>query len=115
QRGQGRGLVQHLRAAELHHVVLAPHLCPSQRLSERLAFQVRNRGRGLGREKYLIPHVRHHHPDGEPLTHRGHATSTVASSGRVERKRSEEHTSELQSLRHLVCRLLLEKKKKTNK
>src|SRR5258705_5516927 len=28
------------------------------------------------------------------------------------RSRSEEHTSELQSLRHLVCRLLLEKKKK---
>src|SRR5437899_9659229 len=26
------------------------------------------------------------------------------------RRRSEEHTSELQSLRHLVCRLLLEKK-----
>src|SRR5205814_2609071 len=29
--------------------------------------------------------------------------------------RSEEHTSELQSLRHLVCRLLLEKKKKSIK
>src|SRR5436853_5478713 len=29
-------------------------------------------------------------------------------------QRSEEHTSELQSLRHLVCRLLLEKKKKKN-
>src|ERR1039458_2832893 len=28
--------------------------------------------------------------------------------------RSEEHTSELQSLRHLVCRLLLEKKKNQN-
>src|SRR5437899_7894268 len=28
--------------------------------------------------------------------------------------RSEEHTSELQSLRHLVCRLLLEKKKFEN-
>src|SRR2546422_2601336 len=28
--------------------------------------------------------------------------------------RSEEHTSELQSRLHLVCRLLLEKKKKTN-
>src|SRR5258705_3251799 len=27
--------------------------------------------------------------------------------------RSEEHTSELQSLRHLVCRLLLENKKET--
>src|SRR5262245_62968466 len=30
---------------------------------------------------------------------------------RFEHIRSEEHTSELQSLRHLVCRLLLEKKK----
>src|SRR6266404_9583930 len=29
-------------------------------------------------------------------------------------RRSEEHTSELQSLAYLVCRLLLEKKKKTN-
>src|SRR5689334_23647303 len=29
--------------------------------------------------------------------------------------RSEEHTSELQSQFHLVCRLLLEKKKQTNK
>src|SRR2546425_8845801 len=29
-------------------------------------------------------------------------------------QRSEEHTSELQSLAYLVCRLLLEKKKKTN-
>src|SRR2546425_3379335 len=31
--------------------------------------------------------------------------------GRGERSRSEEHTSELQSLAYLVCRLLLEKKK----
>src|SRR5262245_63851216 len=31
--------------------------------------------------------------------------------GHQEETRSEEHTSELQSLRHLVCRLLLEKKK----
>src|SRR5437899_10234027 len=30
---------------------------------------------------------------------------------RIRVLRSEEHTSELQSLRHLVCRLLLEKKK----
>src|SRR3989441_6235732 len=30
-------------------------------------------------------------------------------------KRSEEHTSELQSLAYLVCRLLLEKKKHTNR
>src|SRR5690349_22522455 len=32
-----------------------------------------------------------------------------------ERRRSEEHTSELQSRRDLVCRLLLEKKKKQQK
>src|SRR5438045_7077876 len=31
--------------------------------------------------------------------------------GTPQNPRSEEHTSELQSLRHLVCRLLLEKKK----
>src|SRR5437899_7390349 len=33
--------------------------------------------------------------------------------GEAQRRRSEEHTSELQSLRHLVCRLLLEKKNNT--
>src|SRR5947199_4969164 len=38
--------------------------------------------------------------DAEPVTVVGDAD-----------RRSEEHTSELQSLRHLVCRLLLEKKK----
>src|SRR5947199_5781292 len=36
----------------------------------------------------------------------------AATQAREEQARSEEHTSELQSLRHLVCRLLLEKKKK---
>src|SRR2546429_5976412 len=35
--------------------------------------------------------------------------------GRVTGFRSEEHTSELQSRLHLVCRLLLEKKKKNIK
>src|SRR3989442_4160530 len=33
--------------------------------------------------------------------------------GRAQCRRSEEHTSELQSRPHIVCRLLLEKKKKT--
>src|SRR2546425_9581874 len=37
------------------------------------------------------------------------AASTIASASA---RRSEEHTSELQSLAYLVCRLLLEKKKK---
>src|ERR1035441_11000505 len=42
----------------------------------------------------------------------GRAISITPSSGKFRATRSEEHTSELQSLRHLVCRLLLEKKKK---
>src|SRR5438093_3209043 len=40
------------------------------------------------------------------------ALPQVADAGRIEEGRSEEHTSELQSLTNLVCRLLLEKKKK---
>src|SRR5436305_10846716 len=50
--------------------------------------------------------------DSLPLR-RGRCTAT----GRSPRRRgirSEEHTSELQSRPHLVCRLLLEKKKLTN-
>src|SRR5687767_15376264 len=39
------------------------------------------------------------------------STAPTASSGSAS-ARSEEHTSELQSLAYLVCRLLLEKKKK---
>src|SRR5438093_9190343 len=39
--------------------------------------------------------------------------SRACSRARRNRLRSEEHTSELQSLTNLVCRLLLEKKKKT--
>src|SRR5258705_10848171 len=44
----------------------------------------------------------------------GRAREHGGNLGAMSRKwwaRSEEHTSELQSLRHLVCRLLLEKKK----
>src|SRR5438445_8222050 len=48
-------------------------------------------------------------PDGGPPS-RGSAPPT--GSHRVRRSRSEEHTSELQSRQYLVCRLLLEKKKK---
>src|SRR3712207_8157934 len=47
----------------------------------------------------------------EPLSPRAHALlgSVLLASGEF---RSEEHTSELQSRQYLVCRLLLEKKKK---
>src|SRR5438552_13186760 len=41
--------------------------------------------------------------------------SATTAAARRAGERSEEHTSELQSPDHLVCRLLLEKKKKNNK
>src|SRR5205823_14060497 len=45
----------------------------------------------------------------------GHRREDQLPVGRLRcRHRSEEHTSELQSLAYLVCRLLLEKKKKKN-
>src|SRR3712207_7379922 len=48
--------------------------------------------------------LRHVHPAHDPpAPHDGHAYRP---------RRSEEHTSELQSRQYLVCRLLLEKKKK---
>src|SRR5438046_8536753 len=55
---------------------------------------------------------------------RGHVAPRAAGPGLAQRAgslerdlvpRSEEHTSELQSLTNLVCRLLLEKKKKKKK
>src|SRR3712207_7788955 len=43
------------------------------------------------------------------------ATTRSATAPSSADTRSEEHTSELQSRQYLVCRLLLEKKKKTHK
>src|SRR2546425_5025016 len=59
------------------------------------------------------------HDGPQMVTRRGKATVVVLSveafqklTAQQESLRSEEHTSELQSLAYLVCRLLLEKKKK---
>src|SRR2546422_7071541 len=55
-----------------------------------------------------------------PVAHRVTArVDDELAAARIDRRldppfRSEEHTSELQSRLHLVCRLLLEKKKNTN-
>src|SRR5687767_15207080 len=48
------------------------------------------------------------------VTHDSTRQITSPSAARRARARSEEHTSELQSLAYLVCRLLLEKKKTIN-
>src|SRR2546422_6083691 len=52
-------------------------------------------------------------PDARPLA--GPEVSGTVVDGVGSKRRSEEHTSELQSRLHLVCRLLLEKKKKKSR
>src|SRR5258705_9723234 len=54
------------------------------------------------------PFLQYRRADAAPARRRGSLANIRWRSIR----RSEEHTSELQSLRHLVCRLLLEKKKR---
>src|SRR2546422_3367037 len=51
-------------------------------------------------------------PWGTSLAHSLLTSWIIMEDGRIKHTRSEEHTSELQSRLHLVCRLLLEKKKK---
>src|SRR5437016_6990097 len=72
------------------------------------------RARPAPRVRGLPPHRDHAaHPD--RVFERGvrhGARGRIAHQGDEPAARSEEHTSELQSLTNLVCRLLLEKKKK---
>src|SRR5947199_4561492 len=60
-----------------------------------------------------LPQLRHRGPDvrGRQAGEQLFECVRVRRLDLDELARSEEHTSELQSLRHLVCRLLLEKKK----
>src|SRR2546422_4140930 len=62
-------------------------------------------GRGGGRPHFASGSI------GDPAKISSMATLVDMMKAFMEKKRSEEHTSELQSRLHLVCRLLLEKKK----
>src|SRR2546429_1641833 len=53
------------------------------------------------------------HPAAEVAARNSESGGAATDGGCSKAVRSEEHTSELQSRLHLVCRLLLEKKKKT--
>src|SRR5690625_196462 len=63
----------------------------------------------LGISQYLYRH-HPHMPEGEMTKLRAAIVCEESLVGFAEDLRSEEHTSELQSRGHLVCRLLLEKK-----
>src|SRR3712207_7261153 len=56
-----------------------------------------------------------HDVERDLLQRRGQDRRRLRGAGAVDGVRSEEHTSELQSRQYLVCRLLLEKKKRITK
>src|SRR5256886_467045 len=107
-------ILQRLANTGVQHVLRALILVPTRELAEQVLQSARAYGRhvrgvtaaavygGVGME-----------PQTKALKHG--ADIVVATPGRLldhmERGRSEEHTSELQSQSNLVCRLLLEKKK----
>src|SRR2546425_7857458 len=71
-------------------------------------------------EDRLEPRVRRHGEAHRDIAARAHVERVARREHEAVRvhlavERSEEHTSELQSLAYLVCRLLLEKKKKYNR
>src|SRR5437870_6740397 len=77
------------------------------------SYPVRNRG---GKSDTSLRALHHPSPSRRGLNERRRRSHRNDSSprGRERLNRSEEHTSELQSRGHLVCRLLLEKKKNMN-
>src|SRR5258708_9085775 len=85
-------------------------LFPYTTLFRSLAAEVTRRGREL--LQALIEEFRQHGCTILEADTDGIYLSTERYFAQPEELRSEEHTSELQSPDHLVCRLLLEKKKK---
>src|SRR2546422_7747352 len=72
-------------------------------------FPVRRGQRAASHTRALSSRPRGRLAGGPPLP-----VSFLGGTGHMIKNRSEEHTSELQSRLHLVCRLLLEKKKTQN-
>src|SRR5205823_10455194 len=100
-----------------------PQWTTNRRLRSSRRKRARKRGRGFastaGKERKTRPHNPRRCAAGSPFPDRAASACRQlpdsASAARIRpeepRQRSEEHTSELQSLAYLVCRLLLEKKK----
>src|SRR5256712_12073021 len=88
---------------EIYTLSLHDALPISEGLDQRVVDQ--DVGRGLGEQRRLVQGDLRERLTTEKIRPRGRAMT-------FQRIRSEEHTSELQSRSDLVCRLLLEKKKK---
>src|SRR3712207_8576420 len=77
------------------------------------ALPIWGRGPGGGRSAFPAGLPRAAPRGGPPVGAGGRTAAVRAARGAARRwERSEEHTSELQSRQYLVCRLLLEKKRK---
>src|SRR5258707_7681079 len=99
----GMERIQHAADVDQQRVVVRPALaCAGQHGLEAA-------GLGCGRATHV---ERMHH--GSQARETPIVLQAEARQQYLERHRSEEHTSELQSRQYLVCRLLLEKKKKKN-
>src|SRR5205085_11429759 len=92
-----------------HHRDL--HSFPTRRSSDLVRYREMRGELELAALSHLAFHPdRSAHHGNQPSRNRQSEPGSSVLSGR---RRSEEHTSELQSQSNLVCRLLLEKKKKT--
>src|SRR5207253_6116732 len=84
------------------------HSFPTRRSSDLWFFEPGHTAAMFRARHMMVTYVRGHFKNVS-----GSLVFEVAAHIRDHHVRSEEHTSELQSRGHLVCRLLLEKKKKT--
>src|SRR2546425_2602495 len=113
-----------LAKGHLFYNVIASVLMDQERFPESIAF-FENAGRawpdrGANHRGIAEVWLRQGREFSEALDHARQAVEIDRHATRMKKealdsRRSEEHTSELQSLAYLVCRLLLEKKKKTIK
>src|SRR5262245_64931991 len=96
-------------ARPARRLLLGPHLDVAQGLGDFLRLRLEIFGEHI---EAPSDDTRDHPQDHQQSEERRHRGARVLWCSCPSPLRSEEHTSELQSLRHLVCRLLLEKKNK---
>src|SRR2546425_4424264 len=110
--GRGEAAIERVRELTGGFGVHSVLECVGTDEAMRTAIGIARPGGAVGRVG--VPHYEAI-PASEPAFYNNVTVSGGPAPVRAYIERSEEHTSELQSLAYLVCRLLLEKKKKNNK